>query len=848
MDPTLGHQELEGTKSGAKKQRDERSSTLNAILNSGTELIFFLLGGMKREKQTAASGLGLSVQKNLVMCFIEFDMGTQIPSSISTLRQLRYLNLSYTFMGGNIPPQVANLSNLRVLDLSNNHYTIKSLKWVSHLSSLIDLRLSGIDLGQAYDWLQMVNQLPSLKNLQLSYCMLREVMIMTPSHSVVNSSTSLSILNLSNNNFSVPIYSWLFNLSNSLVHLDLSVNQFEGCVPELFGTMTALTYLDLSRNVNLNGSIPKSFSQMTALTYLDLSHNKLKGAIFPEILGNMSALVYLDLGDNMLEGEIPKSIWNARLLRTLRLDSNNLSGHLPQSSFHQLKQLEVLDISRNSLRGVISEAGFSELSELYYLDLSFNSLALNIDSEWIPPFRLRYIYLGSCKLGPQFPKWLRTQNNYFFLDISNSGISDSVPNWFWNLSTAFQSMNLSNNQITGEIGNISLDFQVESTYDNLDIDLSSNQLEELKVLILTKNKLSAKIPTSIGSLTQIEALRLTDNNFIGELPTTLKNCTWLSVIDFGGNKLSRPIPTSIGENSRGLIILSLRSNFFYGSIPSSLCHLAYLQLLDLSGNDITGSIPKCISNFTAMREGWRDERTTITHIYATHKSSEGMFITEEYEDDVQLQWKGNLMEFRSILRLVKSIDLSCNKLLGKIPVEIVELDGLVSLNLSRNNLGGQIPQEIGQLKSLDVLDLSRNNLHGRIPSSLTQIDRLNTLDLSNNKLSGEIPTGTQLQSFPSTSYIGNAELCGAPLSTKCPSDQEQIVFGATTQEADELLTQGFYISMALGFVVAFWGVCGTLIFNKSFRYSYFKLLNDFGDFLWIMTAIHKAKLLRMIKC
>lgn len=463
--------------------------------------------------------------------------------------------------------------------------------------------------------------------------------------------------------------------------------------------MTGLTYLDLSRNVQLNGSIPKSFSQMTALTYLDLSHNKLKGAI-PEIFGNMSALVYLDLGDNMLEGEIPKSIWNACLLRTLRLDSNNLSGHLPNSSFHQLKQLEILDISRNSLRGVISEAGFSELSELYYLDLSFNSLALNIDSEWIPPFRLRYIYLGFCKLGPQFPKWLRTQNNYFFLDISNSGISDSVPNWFWNLSTAFQSMNLSNNHITGEIGNISLDFQVESTYDNLDVDLSSNQLEgpvpsflwkvaavdlsrnrfsklnfpcnitgdstlkfldvsynelfgqlpdcwspfkELMVLTLTKNKLSGKIPTSIGSLTQIEVLRLTDNNFTGELPTTLKNCTRLSVIDFGGNKLSGPIPTSLGENLRGLIILSLRSNYFNGSIPSSLCHLAYLQLLDLSGNDITGSIPKCISNFTAMREGWRDERTAITHIYATHKSSEGMFITEEYEDDVQLQWKGNLM-------------------------------------------------------------------------------------------------------------------------------------------------------------------------------------------------------------
>ncbi|EXB58197.1 putative LRR receptor-like serine/threonine-protein kinase [Morus notabilis] len=610
----------------------------------------------------------------LDLSFIQF-MGSRIPSSIGTLGHLRYLNLSYTFMGGEIPPQLANLSNLQVLDLGYNHYTINSLKWLSHLSSLIDLRLNGINLSKAYDWVQIVNQLPGLTTLELGYCNLRDVVI-PPSFSSVNSSaSSLSILNLSNNNLSVSVFSWLFNFSNSLVHLDLSVNQLEGSVPESFGKITALKLLDLSRNDKLSGSIPEAFSKMTALTYLDLSRDKFKGSI-PEIFFNISSLEYLDLGDNMLEGELPKSIWNLSMLRTLRIASNNLSGNLPQTSFQKLKQLERLDISRNSLGGVISEASFSELSELHYLDLSFNSLALNIHSEWIPPFRLRNIFLGSCKLGPQFPKWLRTQKNYSFLDISNSGISDSIPNWFWNLSNGFQSMNLSNNQLNGEIGNISLDLHEELFNDNLDIDLSTNQLEgvvpsflfkvaavdlsrnrfsklnvpcninghtalkfldisynelsgelpdcwsrlkELRLLILAKNKLAGKIPPSIGSLTEIEALRLTGNNFIGELPATLKNCTQFSVIDFGGNKLSGPIPTWIGENLHGLIILSMRSNYFSGSIPSHLCHLTNLQLLDLSLNDISGSIPKCVSNFTAMRKGWEDDRTTITHLYATQK-------------------------------------------------------------------------------------------------------------------------------------------------------------------------------------------------------------------------------------
>ena len=112
-------------------------------------------------------------------------------------------------------------------------------------------------------------------------------------------------------------------------------------------------------------------------------------------------------------------------------------------------------------------------------------------------------------------------------------------------------------------------------------------------------------------------------------------------------------------------------------------------------------------------------------------------------------------------------------------------------------------------------------------------------------MSGKIPTGTQLQSFQDA-YAGNAELCGDPLPKNC-SDTSQTVFQASEEESDEVFNKGFYISMAIGFITAFWGVCGALIFNKSFRYAYFKLLNDVGDRVHVQTKIGKAKLLRMIK-
>ncbi|CAL9016515.1 unnamed protein product [Prunus brigantina] len=96
---------------------------------------------------------------------------------------------------------------------------------------------------------------------------------------------------------------------------------------------------------------------------------------------------------------------------------------------------------------------------------------------------------------------------------------------------------------------------------------------------------------------------------------------------------------------------------------------------------------------------------------------------------------------------------------------------------------------------------------------------LETLDLSNNCLLGQISLGIQLQTFTDPSiYMGNPSLCGVPLPTKCPRDDTFTATDAKHSNEDGSDKLWFHVSMVLGFVLGFWGICGTLLVKKSWRY------------------------------
>ncbi|CAL9005583.1 unnamed protein product [Prunus brigantina] len=864
----------------------------------------------------------LSSLTDLHLESIDFN-GSQIPDFIGSLTNLRYLSLSSCNLVGQIPSSFGNLTQLQHLDLSDTQLQPENLNWLPALSSLTFLDLSENNLSTVFDWPEVVlNKLPKLVELTLVNCSLPPppTPILSTTLYKTNSSTSLASVDLSDNHLTSSIFLWLSNYSTSLVSLHLSYNNLSGFIPDFFGNMSSLADLYLSNNY-LTGFIADFTGNMSSLAHLDLSNNNLTGFI-PDSIGNMSSLVHLDLSDNQIEGANPNSFARLCNLRGLGLQTNHLSGQLSKfvqllprcaqssleylvlsenvlkgslnnltsfsslgflnlsanqlsrnisESIGQMSQLMTIDFSKNSLEGVVSETHFSKLSNLRYLDLSSNSkLVLNFHSDWVPPFQLREIYLASCKVGPLFPKWLQTQNDSYVLDISNAGISDILPSWFWsnfrnaeviNLSqnlirgiedpipstpSQVYLLDLSNNNISGSLSFLCAIADMSLAY----LDLSSNSFagelpdcwshfENLVMLDLSNNAFSGKIPMTIGSLFQMQTLKLRTNRFVGELPSSLKNCASLEVIDLGDNKLSGPIPTWLGVSFKNLVILMLSINDFNGSMPSQLCHLTHIKIMDFSMNNIFGSIPKCLNNLTTLAQKGNPSLSS-THIYGGGIGNVSI-APSNYDDDATFIWKGRMQTYKNTLGLVKRIDLSSNRLTGEIPSEITHLVGLISLNLSRNQLTGQITPEIGNLESLDWLDLSRNQIDGRIPTSLARIDRLSFLDLSYNNLSGEIPTGTQLQSFDPLDYAENPLLCGPPLKKMCANQNEPTDL-SNEEDKDEFITLGFYISMGIGFAAGFWGVCGTLIFNRSLRYAYFKFLNNLNDWLYVRIALIKRQL------
>ncbi|KAF3435148.1 hypothetical protein FNV43_RR22235 [Rhamnella rubrinervis] len=662
---------------------------------------------------------------------------------------------------------------------------------------------------------------------------------------------------------------WLLNLEN-LVHLNLYSNIFHGPLLDLrnniggqlsknMGNLCNLQTLDLSWN-HISGEITNFLESLSRcsnskIESLDLSDNELVGNL-PNSLGFIKSLKYLYLFRNFLQGSIPNSIGNLTSLQEVYLFQNNMSD-IPES-IGQLSMLTMLDISYNFWEGVITELHLANLSSLKELRMDQNSsdmsLVFNISSDWLPPFKLRVLYMNLCRLGPKFPTWLMNQNGLTSVTLIKAGISGMVPNWFWQLDLQLGFLDFSLNNMSGKVPNSRFRFKPNSLV-NLDsnhfggslplfssnisqLSLRNNQfwgpipwnigevMPFLELLDISNNSFNGSIPLSVGNLNQLEALVISNNHLTGEIPNIWANMSSLKILDMSNSRFSGTFPTSMGSLTRlhyfilsnnslfdllggsksTLSLLRMRSNFFTGNISSEFCGFSNLHVLDLSNNGLTGHVPHCIGNLNGMKsDKWMPDFGTSRESFTI--VGKGIELEYSYKIDYA----------------VNSLDLSNNNLSGEIPMELASLIRLWTLNLSMNHLIGEIPADIGNMKWLESLDLSMNKLVGQIPVSMTYLTFLSHLNLSYNNLSGRIPTSNQLQ----TIYQGNVGLCGKPLQTNCSDDNGQNSTQGSEEEdkdsdvGNEFANLGFFISMALGFIVGFWGVFGTLSIKKSWRKAYF---------------------------
>lgn len=840
--------------------------------------------------------------------------GNLIPEFIGSLKELRYINLSHSGFSGMVPPQLGNLSNLIYLDLSSyilpfytSRIQVGDLEWLSGLYNLKYLNLGSALLKKANSWLQAVHMLPFLSELHMYNCELPCLPMSLPNLNF----TSLSLIDLSYNDLKSNFPNWLFKIS-TLVYLDLSFNHLNATTDSVAWEQHCnLQFLDLSLNGNIRGDVSRLLRGLSScanntLEELRLSTNHISGDL-PYSLSHFKYLRSLLLNENLITGSIPTSIKSlSTSLRELDLSYNRMSGIIPES-VGKLVKLNQLKLYHNRWKGVLSEnilEGLIQLEE-FAISSSDGTFHFYPRQEWLPRFSLQSIELSDFPLGPKFPIWLRNQTKLSYVVLRNASISQKIPDWFWKLSLQIETLDLSHNQIKGELP-ISLDFSYS-------VDLSFNQLKgsipvwpkvvflylgnnslsgsipldignmmsSLRVFDISANLLSGSIPLTMPKLVNLITLDLSKNNLTGNIPNNWAGFRYLESIDLSNNKLSGVFPGSLcsspflewmklcsnnlsGElfpvrNCTKLSALDLKDNRFTGNIPEWLAErLLSLSELNLRNNLFSGNIPKklcSLSKIHILDFAQNNLSGFIPHClgnlsslislksYAPLPPALRLF----YAPRMDLFMKGGQLQYAQTLELVNIIDLSSNNLQGEVPRELTNLLALGTLNLSRNQLTGQIPEKIGSLQQLETLDLSSNNLHGPIPSSMSSITSLSHLNLSHNNLSGPIPSTNQFLTFTDPSiYEGNPQLCGSPLQTKCQisnhgDDKDN---DQDPDEDEKCHIQWFYLSTGLGFFVGFWIVCGSLVIKKSWRYAYFQFTDKLKDWILVTIAINLARLRR----
>ena len=309
----------------------------------------------------------------LSIAFNAASISREIPKDIVQLNKLNiFLGCVMNGEGfsGNLPEDVGNMTELRLLCLGGNKFTGRIPSSISRLRRLwyLDLRNTpGLMWGNLNDLfaipaltqlfasgIRLTGQLPNTLPPNLTYLVLPGNNISGHFFQSIPKTHHLDVLNVANNQLTGDIPGELLSYLPSMI--DLSQNKFSSInngkplSVKLNRSVKSFVSLAGNRNLTINiSSFMELFSRMsefdTSLSVLNLSFCDIESPL-PGILLYFREMSTCDLRGNKFYGAIPAFMGDFSYLTYFDISSNNLSGSLP-AGVQNLISLQYLDISGN---------------------------------------------------------------------------------------------------------------------------------------------------------------------------------------------------------------------------------------------------------------------------------------------------------------------------------------------------------------------------------------------------------------------------------------------------------------------------------------------------------------------
>ncbi|KNC55201.1 Hcr2-0B [Thecamonas trahens ATCC 50062] len=514
------------------------SGTLPAAWGKMSKLELLLLGGKAVPSEFLLSFLSPAVLYFYTLgSLVGSELEGTLPPEWGALSNLRILALNTGarttggFAGSDIPPEWAGMTSLRYLTFDSSGLGNGGPLPAHTLAAMSSLEYFGCSYCDYSSIPEAITSAPKLHSLYLNY-----MPINGPLPAFIPRWSALRALIVGAVGLTGPLPTDWSALTNvRIIVLAENANLVGTLAP--FAPLPALEVL-MTYKSGITGTLPIFTSP--DVYFLVISGQSLSGSIPPQ-WGEMTKMQQLWMGENAIEGTLPASLANWTSLKLIDVRNNRLTGTVPVAFGTAWSQVGRFELAHNSFTGTLPP-GFASVT---HVDISGNAFPARSTSynlfDSVPEncnISAITIDLSGNNLQGMLPAGIGNIKGLQHLSLAGNKLTSSfVPLSWAKLSPSLVNIDLSRNQISGDVTNMLATFRDFARLQR--VDISHNQLvgtmrgnlfvevfpaprnffQTLVLMYVNNNQITGNVPPWFDTVPTILEFDGSANNFTGSVDT-----------------------------------------------------------------------------------------------------------------------------------------------------------------------------------------------------------------------------------------------------------------------------------------------------------------------------------------